>query len=168
MLATTQTICSTSSHPGDRFVARLRDPVVASDGGSLPAGTDVVLELQSIMPASGGHGRVEFLARGISIDGFIRPIDAEVAMVDASLDQHDVPRAPGQGSDAGKVGRGAMTGAILGRIFGGRGAKGAVIGAAAGAAVGAAAAKADHVREGCLPPGTLVRLRLTGPLTIGT
>ena len=71
-------------------------------------------------------------------------------------------------SDASKVGHGALAGAILGRVFGGGGAKGAVIGAAAGAAAGAAGARADTQYEGCLPKGAMVRMRLTGPLTVGT
>jgi hypothetical protein len=165
VLATAQQICSTSNHAGDRFVASLREAVATPDGGLLPAGTDVVLELTSVILGPAERGRVQLAARGISIGGYIHPLDAEVAWVDTTLDRRPLATAGG-GSDAGKVGRGAMTGAILGRVFGG-GAKGTVIGAASGAAVGAAGARKGTQYEGCLPKGTTIRMRLTGPLTVG-
>jgi hypothetical protein len=110
---------------------------------------------------------VELFARGISIGGFIKPIDAEVAWVDAMLEKRALRGPPGSRSDASKVGHGAMAGAILGRVFGGGGAKGAVVGAAAGAAAGAAGARSDAQYEGCVPKGVMVRMRLTGPLVVG-
>jgi YMGG-like Gly-zipper len=165
VLATAQPICSASNHAGDRFVGTLREAVAATDGGTLAAGTDVVLELSSVIVGPADHGRVELIARGISIDGYIRPIDAEVAWVDALLERREVKGPPGSSSDASKVTHGALSGAILGRIFS-RGAKGAVIGAAAGAAAGAATARSDAQYEGCLPKGATVKMRLTGPLTV--
>ncbi len=166
VLATAQPICSATNHAGDRFTASLREPVAAPDGGVLPAGTDVVLELTSVILGPAERGRVQLAARGISLGGYIHPLEAEVAWVDTTLERRPMTTAGG-GGDAGKVGRGAMTGAILGRVFGG-GAKGTVIGAATGAAVGAAGARQGTHYEGCLPKGTTVRMRLTGPLVVGT
>jgi hypothetical protein len=167
VLTTTQPICSKSNKAGDRFIATLQEPVKSLDGGTLPAGTDVVFELASIMMGAGDHGRVELTARSISLEGYLRPIAAEVAWIDAALERHTLERAPGTPSDASKVGKGAVTGAILGHVLGGRSAKGTIIGAAAGAAVGAAGARSDAMYEGCLPKGTVVRMRLTGPLSVG-
>jgi hypothetical protein len=166
VLSTTQPICSTTNKAGDKFVATLREPVAAADGGTLPAGTDVVLELSSIIRGPYDHGRVELAARSIAIEGYLRPIVAEVAWVDGVLERKPLKGPPGSRSDASKVGKGAMTGAILGRVFGGKGAKGTVIGAAAGAAAGAAGARSDTQYEGCLPKGAEVKMRLTGPLAI--
>jgi tetratricopeptide (TPR) repeat protein len=165
-LATANAMCSASNRPGDRFVATIREPVPAPDGTALAAGTNVVVELVSLLPGSPGtNGRVELVVRGIAVDGWMRPLDAEVAWVDAPLERRRAASAPGTGTDAGKVGRGAMTGAMLGGILG-RGAKGAVIGAAAGAAAGAVGARGTASYEHCLPAGTALRMRLTGPLTI--
>jgi hypothetical protein len=66
--------------------------------------------------------------------------------------------------DAVKIGGPAAGGAIIGAIIGG--GKGAAIGAAAGGGAGTAVVLSTTGKETSLPVGTVLRLRLTSPLTI--
>jgi hypothetical protein len=164
-LSLQSTVCSGTNHPGDRFVATLTQAVNGENGlVVLPVGTSVVMELVAATTPATGRGHMELVVRGVSVDGFYRNVGAEVADVDTLLQRRRY-QVPGS-SDKGKIGRGAMTGAILGRVLGGRGAKGTVIGAAAGAAVGAAGAVGSSQWEGCLVTGAPIRVRLTETLRV--
>jgi hypothetical protein len=67
-------------------------------------------------------------------------------------------------NDAVKIGAPAAGGAIIGAIIGG--GKGAAIGAAAGGGAGTAVVLSTAGKETSLPVGSVLRLRLTSPLTV--
>jgi hypothetical protein len=151
-------LCSTSNRPGDRLVATLAADVAGADGVVLPAGTGVVLEVASISP----QGKVELIARGVSLNGAFHPIVADVAVGEAPLETRTVA---GTNDTKGKAVKGAIAGAILGQILG-RDTKGTLIGAATGAAAGAAAGQLGKKAEVCLPAGAPVRISLADGLTL--
>jgi hypothetical protein len=151
-------ICSASNHPGDRLVATLAADVTGADGFVLPAGTGVVLEVASVSP----QGKVELIARGVSLNGAFHPIVADVAVGEAALERRTVA---GTNDTKGKAVKGAIAGAIIGQILG-RDTKGTLIGAATGAAAGAAAGQLGKKEEVCLPAGAPVRISLAEGVTI--
>jgi hypothetical protein len=150
--ATGTRICSTTTRPGDRLVATLAEGVEGETGLRFPAGTGVVLEVARVAE----DGKVELLARGLSIDGAFHPIVADVAVGEAALERRTVA---GTTDSKGKAVQGAIAGAILGQILG-RDAKGTIIGAAGGAAAGAAMGQLSKRKEVCLPAGAPVRISL--------
>lgn len=157
IVATTSTrICSRTNRPGDKLVATLSEPLTASDGSTIAAGTPVVFEVAQTTPT----GEVTLRLRAISVDGTSVPLEGSSAADGA----RETARVPG-GDDKGKVVRGAIIGAIAGRILGG-GARGAVIGAAGGAAVGTAQAMKGGGTEQCLAPGATVRATLVASATL--
>ncbi|WP_284349859.1 YMGG-like glycine zipper-containing protein [Roseisolibacter agri] len=145
-------ICSTSNRPGDRLVATLAADVTGADGVVLPAGTGVVLEVASVSR----EGKVELLARGVSLNGAFHPIVADVAVGEAPLEKRTVA---GTNDTKGKAVKGAIAGAIIGQILG-RDTKGTIIGAATGAAAGAAAGQLGKKEELCLAAGAPVRVTI--------
>ena len=65
---------------------------------------------------------------------------------------------------AAKIGGGAVGGAVLGAIFGGR--KGAIIGGTVGAAGGGVAVAAGEANAATLPAGSTVTVRMGSPATV--
>lgn len=65
---------------------------------------------------------------------------------------------------AAKIGGGAVGGAVLGAIFGGR--KGAIIGSTVGAASGGVAVAASEANAATLPAGSTVTVRMGSPATV--
>jgi hypothetical protein len=154
-----QRVCAESNRPGDRFVATLAAAVAGTGGATLPAGTPVVLEFST---ASGDPPRVEFVVRGVSLDGDFVPVVADVQPVTGEVERRRV--VDKAGSAAGTAVQGAVVGAILGRVLGG--GKGTVIGAAGGAAAGAAMGRSRTHEEVCLAPGAAVQVRLGERLVV--
>jgi hypothetical protein len=151
-------LCSGSNAPGDRLVATLTGEATGADGPVLPAGTGVVLEVARVSP----DGRVELIARGVSLRGTFHPIVADVAVGEAALEKRTVE---GTGDGKGKAVKGAIAGAILGQILG-RDTRSTVIGAAGGAAAGAAAGQLSKKKETCLPAGAPVTITLADAVTL--
>jgi hypothetical protein len=152
----------TSNRAGDKFVATLTEPVIGSNGASIPAGTRAVIEVASVTPATDGSDpRIVFRVRTISTDqGPVAPVGD--ALPEDSLEKVRI----NGGSDAKKVAAGVIAGAILGQMIG-KDTKGTVIGAATGAAAGTVAARAGAKYDGCLPQGGNVRLVLAEGLVMG-
>jgi hypothetical protein len=151
-------VCSTSNAPGDRLVATLNAEATAADGTVLPAGTGVVLEVARIAE----DGRLELIARGVSLRGTFTPIVADVAVGEAALERRTVA---GTSDSKGKAVKGAIAGAILGQILG-RDTRSTVIGAAGGAAAGAAAGRLARKEEVCVPAGAPVTITLRDALSV--
>jgi len=152
----------TSNRAGDKFIATLTEPVIGSNGATIPAGTRAVIEVASVTPAADGSDpRIVFRVRTISTDqGPVAPVGD--ALPEDSLEKVRI----NGGSDAKKVAAGAIAGAILGQMIG-KDTKGTVIGAATGAAAGTVAARAGAKYDGCLPQGGTVRLVLAEGLVMG-
>lgn len=155
--AAVTSITSRTNKPGETFTAKIGEAVRAADGRVvIPAGSVVTFEIVALKPApnkAARDGTIELKAVSVLIDGEARPLDAEVTYVQHSLKGRGVT-----GSEAAKVGGGAVAGAIIGKVVGGgSGAKvGAVVGAAAGTAVAVESADRDVV----VPVGGTIRLVL--------
>jgi uncharacterized protein YcfJ len=155
---TTQEICSIANRPGDRFVVNLASDVVGADGGVLPAGTPVLIELAST-PAEGPFG---FRVKSVQVAGDLVAVQGNVR-ADGTMTERRVS----DGNDKAKVIGGAVAGAILGRVLGG-GGKGTAVGAAAGAATGTIAAARSGKVDRCLPAGSAITVTLSSPLVLAS
>lgn len=156
---TNAAICSIAQRPGDRFVVSLGREVGNADGGQLPAGTPVLVELARVDTAS---GEFAFRLRGVQVNGEFVAAEGTVRVLDANVTERKVSKG---GSDQGRVMTGAVIGSILGRVLGG-GARGAVIGAAGGAAAGTVAAARNTTIERCLAAGATLSATLNAPLVL--
>jgi hypothetical protein len=155
--AAVTSITSRTNKAGETFTAKIGEAVRSADGRVvIPAGSVVTFSIVALKPApnkAAKDGTIELNAVSVVIDGESRPLDADVTYVQHSLKGRGVT-----GSEAAKVGGGAVAGAIIGKVVGGgSGAKvGAVVGAAAGTAVAVESADRDVV----VPVGGVIRLVL--------
>lgn len=157
-----QRICTNTNSVGDRFTARLAEPVMGANGAVIPVGASALVEISSLKKSKRDGDEIEVGLRveSITFNGRTYPVTSEVTYA-----QVDKVRAESRGDDVRKVATGAAIGAVLGQIFGGK-TKSTVIGAAGGAAAGAVIASRNADFDGCLPSGGKITVRLTQPLTI--
>lgn len=161
--ASGQRVCTNTNTVGDRFTATLAEPVTASNGVTIPAGANAILEVTSLKRSeqSGDNMSLAIVVRSISYGGKLYPVNGEITST-----QTETVR---QGnSDAGKVAAGAVIGAILGRVLGGNNNKtsGTIIGAAGGAAGGAILARRSAKYDACIPVGGKITVRLNSAMQI--
>jgi hypothetical protein len=152
-LSSQQRICTSSNRPGDRFVATVTNTVAGSNGGSIPAGANVVLEVASV-----SENGIGFTVNSVELNGRNYPVSGDVS----SMGDFERVRLNPE-SDKKKVIGGAVAGALIGQLMK-KNTKGTVIGAAAGAATGAVAAKMTEKYDSCLPIGAPMRLTLNSAL----
>ena len=152
-LASQQRICTSSNRPGDRFVATVTNAVEGSNGGSIPAGANVVLQVASVSEAG-----IAFSVHSVELNGRNYPVYGDVS---SEGDFERVRLNPE--ADKKKVIGGAVAGALIGQLKK-KNTKGTVIGAAAGAATGAVAAKMTEKYDNCLPIGAPMRMTLSNAL----
>jgi hypothetical protein len=155
-------VCTNTYTVGQTFTASLANAVTGSNGATIPAGSDVTLEVTNLKRSENVNDKIimEFAVRSVSIGGKSYPVSGTVA----SADVERVRNQP-KNKDAQKVATGAVVGAIAGQILG-RSTKSTIIGAAAGAAAGAGAAAATSNFEGCVPDGGSIAVNLTAPLQV--
>jgi len=156
------TVSTESSSPGDRFVARVSEPVHA--GGA------VVIDSGSIV-----YGRVVDVKRGKKIGGKAK-LDLEFTSLQLpngdqkALDATFYSEGKSQaGKDAATIGGSTAGGAILGRIIGHQSDKdneGTAIGAVVGAAIGTAIAASTDGQPVTIAAGTQLAIRLDSPVTV--
>jgi hypothetical protein len=147
---------------GKTVNASITENVTGSDGRTLiAAGTPVQLTITRLTPAKskGSQGSLVLQVDGISLNGQLRPVKADIRPIPRELRGRGVT-----GSEAAKVGVGAAGGAVLGRVLGGS-TKGAVIGGVVGAAGGAVVASQTATRDVVVKAKTPLVLVLTEPLT---
>lgn len=153
------------SRPGDYFMTTLTSPIMDADRVVVPAGATVIGQITRVQQPDGSdrYGEIEIKLDRLFVDGESYPIEATITQT--QLETRTVKGdGPGRG---GKAARGALTGAILGRVLGGRGKKGVLIGAAAGAAASAATAGNGKIgTDAVLAVGSQVSCVLNAPLTI--
>jgi len=152
-LAAQQRICTASNRPGDRFVATVSNTITGANGAAIPAGSNVVLEVASVIDDG-----MTFSVNSVELNGRNYPLTGSVL----STGELEKVRLNPE-SDAKKVAAGAVVGGLLGQIMK-KNTKGTVIGAAAGAATGAVAAKMTAKYDNCLPVGAPMRLTLSSAL----
>ena len=161
-LASGQRICTNTNSVGDKFTARIADPVMGANGTVIPVGATAVVSITSLRRSekSGDNIEIGLRVESISYAGKTYAVSSETTYA-----QVDRVRAESSGSTARKVATGAAIGAVLGQILGGK-TKSTVIGAGAGAAAGAVIANRNADYDGCVPSGGRITIRLTEPLTI--
>jgi hypothetical protein len=146
---------------GQRVSGHVMENVAGPGGHTLiAAGTPVQFTITRIRPSrsKSSQGRLALQADGVSLNGQLLPVKAEIKPVPRELRGRGVT-----GSDAAKVGGGAAAGAVLGGVVGGN-TKGAVIGGVAGAAAGAVVANQTATRDVVVKAKTPVVMVLTAPL----
>jgi hypothetical protein len=163
-LTSTSQVCTSSNLPGDKIAATVNTAVMGPNGGIIPAGSTVVLEVASANTGKDANdAQLTFRVRAIVINDKTYEVGAEVAP-EATLVKSKV-QGTDPNSDKKKVIGGAIAGAILGQMIG-HDTKGTIIGAATGAAAGAAVAKSGERWEACLPSGAAMRLTLTRAMVL--
>jgi len=158
-----QKVCTNTNNVGDRFTATLADPIIASNGVTIPAGATAVFEITSLKrsESSGDKSQIGAVLRSIAYAGKTYPVNGEITSAAT-----ETMRAA-DNNDATKVLGGAAVGAVLGRIFSGKSkTKGTVIGAAGGAAAGAVLAAKTGKYDACIPSGGRITVRLNSAMQI--
>ncbi|MEP7347016.1 MAG: hypothetical protein ABI877_17225 [Gemmatimonadaceae bacterium] len=163
-LASTEKICTNTHKVGDRFVATVSSDVTGNNGASVPAGSQVVLEVTKLKRSENTNDKIEIGLRVVSIAIGNKTYTPDADIVTAEIDR---VRSSSTGNDAKKVLGGAAVGAILGQVLG-KDKKGTIIGAAAGAAAGGAAAAATANYEGCVNSGALITIKLNSSMTVAS
>lgn len=156
-------VCTNTHKVGDRFTATTTTTEGGSTGGSLPAGTEVTLEVVESARGENGQDKVKLAFKPVSasVRGRAVALTADVTQVGAL--QYE--RVQSTGTQAGKVAAGAAAGAVAGQLLG-KNTKSTVAGAAIGAAAGGAVAAATTDYHGCLPAQGAVSITLKEPLRI--
>jgi hypothetical protein len=162
-LSSGQRVCTNTNSIGDRITATLAEAVTASNGVVVPAGATAVLEITSLGRSNqaGENMNIGLVVRSIAYGGKTYPVNGEI--VSAAVEKVKAS----DNNDATKVAGGAVVGAILGHILGGRSkTKGTIIGAAGGAAAGAVLAHQTEKYDACLPSGGQVVVKLDSPMSV--
>ena len=161
-LASNARVCTNTNKVGDTFSATVNN-AVTSGGVTIPAGSQVKLEVTSLKRSENAQDNIVMGFRVVSVNvrGTSYPIDGTVSAA-SSIQK---VRNESRGKDVQKVATGAVLGAIAGQVLG-KNTKGTVIGAAAGAAAGTAAAAATANYEGCLPNGGALSVTTSAPAQI--
>ena len=152
-----QTLNSATTQSGDTFSGVLASDVMADNLVVLPQGTPVSGRVDTVQEAAHFKGNSLLTIELVSLDrkGEHLPVSTDTFSKAGN----------GRGKNsAEKIGGGAAVGAILGGIFGG--GKGAAIGSVAGAGAGTGVQAATRGQQVQIPAETLVRFRLTSPITV--
>ncbi|HXE61383.1 MAG TPA: glycine zipper 2TM domain-containing protein [Gemmatimonadaceae bacterium] len=161
-LTSNDKICTNTNKAGDKFTASVADAVVGTNGATIPAGSNVAMQVADLERSSNATKAIQmtFSVQSVSIGGTSYPLSAQIDHVDVTKQ-----RNASVGSDAAKVAGGAVIGAIIGQVIG-HNTKGTVIGAATGAAAGTAVAMGTAAYEGCVPQGGKITIHLTDPAQV--
>jgi hypothetical protein len=153
-----QNISSKNSATGQRFGAKLAQPLLVDGQVALPAGTEFSGTIAQAIPAGklSGGATLRIALNSFTFQGKEYPVKAPAL----------VRVTEGQGKRTAKVaGGGAVIGAVIGAVV--HGGKGALVGAAAGAGAGAVGAAAtNHPLDIVMPAESLVTFHLSGPVTV--
>jgi hypothetical protein len=155
-LQTDTTISSERARVEDRVDARVTRDVRVNDRVVIPAGTRALGTVILVERGGKFKERARIGVRFNSLvlaDGTRLPISTEKIVREG-----DTPNS------AGKVGAGAVGGAILGAILGG--GKGAVVGGMAGAGAGSAVVMAGDRNAATIPAGSPMTVRILSPVTV--
>src|SRR3954470_3221513 len=78
-LSSQQKICTSSNRAGDRFVATLTNPVTGSNGAVIPAGSSVIIELETASAGDNGNGSTLGLrVHSVEFNGMSYPLSGDV------------------------------------------------------------------------------------------
>ena len=169
------TLNSLTNLQGDRFSAKVTEPIMVQGKLVIPAGTTLEGRVAEVKQASRARGRGEInltYERLIFPNGVSETIVASAAeLSETQKEQIDRKEGTIKGEssrkrDATVVSGGAAAGAGVGAIAGG--GKGAAIGAGVGGLIGLADSLRRKGKEVELPAGTKMIIRLDRPLTISS
>ena len=153
MVSFARTVSSADSHSGDRFTARVVDPVLLNGRVAIAAGSIVAGRVVDVRPAKKLGGRAQLNLEFTSLrfgSGGESPISASFN-----------GQAESQ-KDAVTIGAAAAGGAVLGRILG-KDSETTVLGAIVGGAIGTGIAARKKGEEVVLPEGVAVEIHLDAP-----
>lgn len=149
------------SRPGERFSARLGQPVVAPDGQVLlPAGTRVIGHVEQVHEGVHGSDEAVIVLRldELQVGGMRQPITASIVATQ--------PRGGGASTHVDK--EDVLIGAGLGAIIGGiaEGGEGVIVGGLLGAGAGTAVSLGKNYESGprALEPGSALQVQLEKPV----
>jgi YmgG-like glycine-zipper protein len=159
-LTSNERVCTNTHKAGDKFTATVTSPVTGSNGAVIPAGSTAVVTITSSKRSENANDPVVFTfnVNSINVGGRAYPVTADVTS--AKVDE-----VSASSKNAQKIAIGAAVGAVAGQILG-KNTKGTIIGAATGAAAGTAVAMATSNKDGCIPQGGSIVIRLTEPASI--
>jgi len=155
MVSFLQTLSSDNSRSGDRFAARVVEPVLLNGRVAIAAGSTISGRVVDVAPARRFGGRAQLNLEFTSL----RLSSGKESPISASFH--------GQGEreskrDAVVIGGAAAGGAVLGRVLG-EDDEDAVLGAIVGGAIGTGIAARSKGEEVTLPEGVAVEIRLDSP-----
>jgi Zn-dependent protease with chaperone function len=155
-----QTLSSADSKSGDRFTARVVEPVMVDGKVAIAKGSIISGQVMAVQPSKskkfGGRAQLNLEFTSLQVaSGGKSPISASFL---------------GQGKsqkkkDAVTIGGAAVGGAIIGRIIG-KDTKGAVLGGLVGGAIGTGIAAKNHGQEVTLPEGMTIAIQLDSPFEV--
>lgn len=150
---------SDTSQVEDQVRGTVRRTVTIDGVRAIPAGAVVIGHITSVERPGKvkGRGAISFRFNQVDLPG-----DGERLAIRTATVSRLAPATKKQ--DAAKIGGGAAGGAIIGGILGG--GDGAAKGAAIGGGAGTAVVLSTRGKDVKVPPGTLVSVRLTSPLTV--
>lgn len=154
---TTETLSSDHSQDGQAFNGVVTQEVVRDGFVVIPAGSAVSGRVIDAKDAGRFKGH-----SALSVE--ITAVRRHGQLINISTDPYTLEGKNRGKNSFEKVGGGAAIGAALGGIFGG--GKGAGIGALAGGGGGAALQGFTHGQQVSIPSESLIRFRLSAPLTV--
>lgn len=162
-LSTGARVCTNTHKVGDRFTAVTTADVAATNGATIPSGSEVTLEIVESARGENSRDKVKLAFKPVAIT--VRGTSSELAADVTQVAALEYERVQSTGTQAGKVAAGAAVGAIAGQVMG-RDTKSTVAGAAIGAAAGGVVAAATTDYNGCLPAAAAVTVTLTEQLNV--
>lgn len=156
-------ICTNTHKVGDRFTPTTTADVAATNGVTIPTGSEVTLEVVESARGQNGRDNVKLAFKPVSITVRGRSSDLSADVTRVATLEYD--RVQSNTTQAGKVAAGAAVGAIAGQVLG-RNTKSTVAGAAVGAAAGGVVAAATTDFDGCLARNAALTITLTQQLTV--
>jgi hypothetical protein len=155
------TVASDTSRVEDEVHGRLVNPIVINDRTIVPAGSRVAGTVVNADRSDRVKGRAALALRfnELTLNG-----DSERHRIRTSTWSRRAEATKGE--DAVKIAAPAVGGAVIGALAGGK--KGAAIGGAVGGGAGTAVVLSTRGKEVRLGRGSVLIVRLTSPLTIGS
>ena len=150
-----QTLSSADSQAGDRFTARVAEPVLVNGKVAIAAGSTISGRVVAVQTAKRFGGRAQLDLEFASL----RLASGSEWPISASFHGQGEPQSK---KDAVAIGGGAVAGAVLGRILG-KDSEDTVLGAVVGGAIGTGIAARDRGEEVTLPEGIAVEIHLNAP-----
>jgi hypothetical protein len=153
-----ETISTDHNYSGDTFHATLDKPVVVDGFIIADKGSKVLGKIVAADKAGKFEGKANLQLTITEIN----TTDGQRVRVETGFFNKQGPS--NAGSEAAKIGGGAVLGAIIGAIAGG--GKGAAIGAGAGGAAGTGAVALGKTKPAVIPSETQLSFQLSSPATI--